>query len=242
MSLRDRKVSREQVQSNTPVDFSAKGDEGCTMSFASRQDAGQRLGQHLLNEEVQVDVVVGLPRGGVVVAAEVAHVLHVPLDVLVVRKIGHPLQREFAVGALAENDVVLLDEHEMGSDETTRAMVSEVIREERERLLQYQRAFHEAQATDFCDKAVLIVDDGLATGRTMEAAVMAARRRGAKEVLVGVPVASTTAIGNLERVTNGVFALICDPGFEAVGAYYESFSQTSDDEVIQLLRAEHAQH
>src|SRR5438067_1859116 len=104
------------------------------MSFASRQDAGQRLTRHLLNEGVHVDLVVGLPRGGVVVAAEVAHGLHKPLDVLVVRKIGHPLQREFAVGALAENDVVLLNEAAVGSNETTRAMVSEVIREEQERL------------------------------------------------------------------------------------------------------------
>jgi putative phosphoribosyl transferase len=212
------------------------------MSFASRQDAGQQLGQHLLNEGVHAGVVVGLPRGGVVVAAEVAHVLQAPLDVLVVRKIGHPLHREFAVGALAENDVVLLDEHALGSNETVRVMVSDVIREEQERLSQYRGKFHQDQEVNFCDRAVLIVDDGLATGRTMEAAVMAARRKGAKEVMVAVPVASTTAIENLERVTSGVYALIIDPGFEAVGAYYESFSQTSDDEVVQLLRAEHAQH
>jgi putative phosphoribosyl transferase len=212
------------------------------MSFASRQDAGQQLGQHLLNEGVRVDVVAGLPRGGVIVAAEVAHQLHAPLDVLVVRKIGHPLHREFAVGALAENDVVLLNEHALGANETARVMVSDVIREEQARLSQYRDKFRERQEIDFCDKAVLIVDDGLATGRTMEAAVMAARRKGAKEVLVAVPVASTTAIGNLERVTNGVFALVIDPGFEAVGAYYESFLQTSDDEVLQLLRAEHAHH
>jgi len=212
------------------------------MSFASRQDAGQQLGQHLVNEGVHVDVVAGLPRGGVVVAAEVAHVLHTPLDVLVVRKIGHPLHREFAVGALAENDVVLLDEHALGSNETAHVMVADVIREEQERLAQYQAKFHQDQEIDFCDKVVLIADDGLATGRTMEAAVMAAKRKGAKEVMVAVPVASRTAIENLERAASGVFALIIDPGFEAVGAYYESFSQTSDDEVVQLLRAEHAHH
>jgi len=210
------------------------------MSFASRQDAGQRLARHLLNEGVHVDVVVGLPRGGVVVAAEVAHGLHKPLDVLVVRKIGHPLHREFAVGALAENDVVLLNEAAVGSNETTRAMVSEVIREEQERLLQYKHSFHQDHEFDFCDKAVLIVDDGLATGSTMEAAVMAARRKGVKEVLVAVPVASATAVEYLERMTNGVYALITDPGFEAVGAYYESFSQTSDEEVMELLQAERA--
>src|SRR5690242_644980 len=104
------------------------------MSFASRQDAGQKLGQLLLNEGVQVDIVVGLPRGGVVVAAEVAHVLQCPLETLVVRKIGHPMHREFAVGAMAENDVVLLDQNSIAPHESLRAELNEVIREEKERL------------------------------------------------------------------------------------------------------------
>lgn len=207
------------------------------MSFASRQDAGRKLACHLLDKGVHADVVAGLPRGGVVVAAEVAHGLQSQLGVLVVRKIGHPHQREFAVGAMAENDVVLVDDRTVGSNKTTRAMVSEVICEERERLLQYEHLFH-LEHVDFCDRAVLIVDDGLATGRTMEAAVMAARRKGAKEIRVAVPVGSVSAVENLERITNGVFALIIDPGFDAVGAYYKSFPQTSDDEVIGILRAE----
>jgi len=211
------------------------------MSFASRQDAGQQLGQHLLNEGVRVDVVAGLPRGGVLVAAEVAHALHAPLGVLVVRKIGHPQQREFAVGALAENDVVLLDDHALGSNETARGMIQDVVREERERLLQYQKLFR-VEAIDFYDKSVLLVDDGLATGRTMQAAVMAARRKGAKQIMVAVPVASTRAIELLEGVTNGVFRLVVGPDFEAVGAYYQSFPQTSDEEVVGVLRAERAHH
>src|SRR5215469_4599646 len=108
------------------------------MSFASRQDAGEKLGRRLLEESVEVDLVVGLPRGGVIVAAEVAHVLRCPLDVLVVRKIGHPLHREFAVGAMAEGDVVLLDESVMGLN---RARLEQVIKEEKERLWQYQIKF-----------------------------------------------------------------------------------------------------
>jgi len=210
------------------------------MTFASRQDAGQKLGRHLSNEGVEVDVVVGLPRGGVVVAAEVAHRLQRPLEILVVRKIGHPQHREFAVGALAENDVVLLNEKVIGSNETTRAKVSEVIREERERLLQYRSKFHQPQEFDFCDKAVLIVDDGLATGATMEAAVLSARKQGARKVMVAVPVGSRSAIVRLEHVAEAVFAFVSDPGFQAVGAYYETFSQTNDEEVLDLLKAEHA--
>ncbi len=211
------------------------------MSFASRQEAGQKLGRHLLNEGVEADVVIGLPRGGVVVAAEVAHVLQRPLDVLIVRKIGHPQHREFAVGALAENDVVLLSDRMIGPNEIMRAELTDIISEEKERLSQYQRKFH-VQKTELCDKAVLIVDDGLATGTTMEAAVLSARRQGAKKVVVAVPVGSTSAIEKLERVADSIFALITDPGFEAVGAYYESFPQTGDGEVVNLLQAEHAHH
>ncbi|HEX4266235.1 MAG TPA: phosphoribosyltransferase family protein [Verrucomicrobiae bacterium] len=210
------------------------------MSFASRQDAGQKLGRLLQNEGVEADVVVGLPRGGVVVAAEVSHLLHLPLETLVVRKIGHPLHREFAVGALAENDIVLLDDKTIGSNEMTRAKLQEVIAEEKERLWQYQLKFHHPRKFDFSGKAVVLVDDGLATGATMEAAVLSAKKQGPRKVVVAVPVASTTAVLKLEHVADSVFVLITDPGFEAVGAYYERFPQTSDDEVLDLLRAEHA--
>ena len=212
------------------------------MSFASRQDAGQKLGRLLLNEGVEADVVIGLPRGGVIVAAEVAHLLQRPLDVLVVRKIGHPSHREFAVGAMAENDVVLLDEQSIDANETLRAKLQEVITEEKERLKQYQLKFHQGQKFDFSHKAVVIVDDGLATGATMEAAVLSARKQGAVKIMVAVPVASASSILKLEHVVNGVFAIITDPGFEAVGAYYESFPQTSDEAVLDLLKAEHAHH
>jgi putative phosphoribosyl transferase len=212
------------------------------MTFASRQDAGQKLARHLLNEGVDVDVVVGLPRGGVVVAAEVAHFLHRPLEILVVRKIGHPQHREFAVGALAENDVVLLDEKIIEPNETARAELSEIVREEQERLAQYCLKFHQGQNFDFCDKAVLLVDDGLATGATMEAAISSARKKGARKVMVAVPVGSTSAMVKLEHIADGAFAVITDPSFQAVGAYYESFSQTTDEEVLELLRTEHAHY
>ena len=106
--------------------------------FASREDAGRRLGRWLRGRNVGVDLVLGLPRGGVVVAAEVASVLNRPLDVLVVRKIGHPLQREFAVGALAEDGVVVLDTGALGADALVRAELEYVIKEEQENLKKYR--------------------------------------------------------------------------------------------------------
>src|ERR1044071_1926683 len=137
------------------------------MTFASREDAGKRLGQWLRDKAVQVDLVLGLPRGGVVVAAEVAHFLNLPLDVLIVRKIGHPLHREFALGALAEGDVVILDDALIGNNPIIRSELREIIEEEKKRLADYQSRFHH-HALSLSGKRVVLVDDGLATRATTQ--------------------------------------------------------------------------
>ena len=157
---------------------------------------------------------------------------------LIVRKIGHPWQREFAVGALAEPDVVLLDDDSIGRNPRARAQLDAVIAEEVMRLREYRAKFHLTAAPDLRGKSVLIVDDGLATGATTEAAARAARLRGAKQVIIASPVASVGAVQRLERVADDVRAVCVDPNFEAVGQFYEEFDQTSDDEVIALLRNE----
>src|SRR6266496_2305451 len=136
--------------------------------FTSREDAGRKLGEHLRAEGVQADVVLGLPRGGVVVAAEVAHVLAAPLDVLIVRKIGHPLHREFAVGALAEGGVVVFDEIASGGKANIRGGLEEIVAEEKERMQAYEAKFHLDGTPQLAGKAVLLVDDGLATGATTQ--------------------------------------------------------------------------
>ncbi len=207
------------------------------MIFASREEAGQKLGQRLTELRIRSDVVLGLPRGGVVVAAEVARALHVPLDVLIVRKIGHPLHREFAVGAMAESGVVLLDEQVIGHNPIIRAELQDVLAEEQERLRSYQNRFHPGGASELKGKSVLLVDDGLATGATTEAAVQSARKQGARTITVAAPVASTSAVDRLRRVADEVVALCVDPEFDAVGRYYDVFSQTTDEEVLDLLKA-----
>jgi predicted phosphoribosyltransferase len=207
------------------------------MRFASRADAGRQLGQHLRKQGVEADIVLGLPRGGVVVAAGVARALQRPLDVLIVRKIGHPWQREFAVGALAEPDVVIFDRTIKWKNPLARAELDGVIAEEKERLQEYRLQFHHGDAPALEGKIVLLVDDGLATGATAEAAVLSAKQQKASRVIIAAPVASTHAVERLRRVANEVLVLLEDAGFGAVGQYYDEFSQTSDDEVMTLLRA-----
>ncbi len=208
------------------------------MMFASREEAGQRLGRYLKEEGVRAGLVLGLPRGGVVVAAAVARVLLLPLEVVIVRKIGHPWHREFAVGALAENGIVVLDQAAVGTNPLIRGELNEIISEEEQRLHSYQSKFHRDGFPNLAGKTVLVVDDGLATGATTEAAVLSVKKLEARRIIVAAPVASTNAVERLRRVADEVRALLVDPDFDAVGRYYEVFSQTTDEEVLGLLKAE----
>lgn len=206
------------------------------MTFVTRTEAGRLLGRYLKARKVQAGVVLGLPRGGVVVATEIARALVLPLDVLIVRKIGHPWQREFAVGALAEPDVVVLDSSIMGVDSDLHRELKKIICEERGRLEQGRATFHPRPLMNLQGESVMLVDDGLATGATTEAASLSVRKQGAARVIVAAPVASGDAVRRLAAVANEVIALHVDEDFDAVGRYYEQFDQTSDEQVLQLLR------
>ena len=207
------------------------------MRFHSRLEAGHWLGERMRTIGVNADLVLGLPRGGVVVAAEVARSLGCPLATLVVRKLGHPHHRELAVGAIAEPDVVVHDEESLHWSPPSQAELSAVEAEEIRRLRHYQQLFHPAGLPELSGKIVWLVDDGLATGATMEAAVNAARKREALQVKVAVPVASTNAMARIARLADDVIALEVDGGFMAVGRYYQEFAQVNDGEVVALLKA-----
>ena len=206
------------------------------MTFLSREDAGRKLGERLRENSVAPELVFGLPRGGVIVAAGVAQVLDRPLDVIVVRKIGHPRHREFAVGALAEGVVIVLDEEAIASTQVARDELEKVIAEEKDRLREYQLKFRRESSAQLAGKSVCVVDDGLATGATAEAAVLSVRKRAANQVVIAAPVASESAFARLGRSADEVIALLVDPMFDAVGRYYEKFEQTTDEEVIEILR------
>ena len=178
----------------------------------------------------------GLPRGGVVVAACVAHELKLPLDVLVVRKIGHPLQPEFAVGALAEPDSVFLNEECLSEYPVSRGKLDKIIADEKNRLRDYRQRFHLHEIPVLAGKSVLLVDDGLATGATAEVAALSAHKQNARRVIVAAPVSSTNAADRLRLVADDVEILSEEQNFQAVGQFYDEFYPTTDEEVIALLR------
>jgi len=205
------------------------------MTFSSREEGGRELGRRLLERGIKPDIVLGLPRGGVVVAAEVAKMLQCPLDVLAVRKIGHPRQREFAVGALAEPDIVLLDVAVTGKAQISCKDLQEIIAEETARLRDYQAKFHQGGAVTLEGRTVLVVDDGLATGATAEAAVVSAGKQKAARIIVATPVSSPDAVARLSPVADELIAVVVDPDFAAVGQHYAVFPQATNEEVLALL-------
>ena len=206
-------------------------------AFANRSEAGRLLAEKLEKYAGRDDVLVlGLPRGGVPVAYEVAKRLNAPLDVFVVRKLGVPGFEELAAGAIASGGVRVLNEDVMRAiphaDETIE-VVSARERAELERREQMYRAGR--PAPDVRNRTVILVDDGLATGATMRAAVKALRQSGAAKIVVAVPVGPPDTCDEFEQLADETLCLSTPPFFQAVGQYYEDFSQTSDDDVRELL-------
>ncbi len=204
--------------------------------FKDRRDAGRRLAEQLEPFRAEDPVVVGIPRGGVPVAAEVARALGAPLDVAVVRKIGAPQNPEFAIGALAEGGVHILSEQVVRatglSDAALRALIEGVERELAERVELYRGA---REPVAIAGRTVILVDDGLATGRSALAAVISLRKRGARRVILAVPVAAPTSVEALRAEADEVVCVEMPADLWAVGLWYEDFSPTSDDEVAALL-------
>jgi putative phosphoribosyl transferase len=205
--------------------------------YADRADAGRALAKALAHLRATPDaVVLGLPRGGVPVAYEVACALGLPLDVLVVRKLGMPQQPELAMGAIASGGALVVNDevvrHFGGRHEAFEAVR---VREQAE-LERRERDYRGARSPlDPAGQVAILVDDGLATGATMEAAVRALRSLGARRVVVAVPVASQEALERIEALADEVVCLAAPPFFNAVGQWYADFGQTGDAEVRDLL-------
>jgi putative phosphoribosyl transferase len=204
--------------------------------FHDRRDAGRLLAERVASLATAQSVVLGLPRGGVPVAFEVATSLASPLDVLVVRKLGVPFQLELAFGAIGEDDTQVLDDQFVQRLGLSPDVVEQVSQRERAELDRRVRLYRGGRpALELVGRTAVIVDDGLATGASALVAVDVARARGAEQVIVAVPVSSREALARLRAAAVEVISLIVPANFMAVGEWYEDFSQTTDDEVVSLL-------
>ena len=207
--------------------------------FRNRREAGLELAERLRQYGGRDDVVVlGLPRGGVPVASEVARVLEAPLDIFVVRKLGVPGHSELAMGAIAGGGVRVLNDDVVRWYGLPLATIDAVASAEQAELERREHAYRNGRSPiPLGGRVVLIVDDGLATGSTMRAAVRAVRQLKPSRVVVAVPVGAPDTCRDLERAADEVVCLATPEPFEAVGLWYEDFGQTTDEEVRDLLAA-----
>ncbi|MBW3664617.1 MAG: phosphoribosyltransferase [Actinobacteria bacterium] len=206
--------------------------------YTDREEAGRELAAALRDLELDDPLILGLPRGGVPVAREVADELDAPLDVLVVRKIGAPGHAEYGIGAIGEEDVEVLDDDAMRALRLGRADLEATIARERTELQRRVRLYRGDRApTSLRDRTVVIVDDGLATGNTARAAVAVVRQRGAGRVVVAVPVGAPQSVDDLRRLSDEVVCPHAPRSFRAVGSWYGDFHQVTDEEVQSHLAA-----
>lgn len=205
--------------------------------FHDRADAGRRLAGKLQRYKSARDVlVVALPRGGVPVASEVSRALGVPLDILVVRKLGVPGNEEYAMGAIASGGIRILNEHAIRTLGIRPETIDAVAFRERRELDRREKAFRRGRAPlDVRGKTVLLVDDGVATGCTLRAAIHALRQRGAKRIIAAVPTGSQETMARMRADVDEWVALIAPRRFVSVGEWYASFPQVGDEEVMSLL-------
>jgi putative phosphoribosyl transferase len=213
--------------------------------FQDRHDAGRQLAVELHAYANRPDVIVlALPRGGVPVGFEVATALGAPLDVFVVRKLGLPWEKEVAMGAIASGGVRVLDADLIRAARVSEAEVEQVTAIERAEVVRRERQYRgERPFPDLSGKTVILVDDGLATGSTMRAGVAALRQKGPSRVVVAVPVAAPATCNAIRDIADEIVCAMTPEPFRAVGYWYHDFSQTSDEEVQELLdRAQWSTH
>lgn len=201
------------------------------MKFLDRNEAGSLLAQELIKKEIKNPVVVAIPRGGIPVSAPIAFALDAPLRLSMTRKIGHPYYEEFAIGAVS------LDKFLVSQQQVEKKYIEEAIEKERRRIREMIRIFdHEIKEEDIKGKTVLLVDDGIATGKTVQLAAEEIKQMNPLKILVCVPVCSIPAFGILEKEVDEIIALRIPSSFSGIGAYYHNFNQLTDNEVIGILR------
>jgi putative phosphoribosyl transferase len=216
---------------------------GSPRRFADRREAGQELAARLAAYRGQPGVVVlALPRGGVPVAFEIAEALDAPLDIFLVRKIGMPGQAEYAIGAIASGGVRVLSDDVIRWHGIPDSQIEAIARQELAELERREREYRQGRAlTDLLGRTVILVDDGLATGATMRAAVQAVRGHAPSRIVVAVPVGAPSTCAELADVADETVCARMPEPFEAVGLWYRDFSQTTDEEVRTLLH-QHSLH
>ena len=204
--------------------------------FSSRIDAGRQLAQELVRRHVRADLVLGIARGGVVVAAEITKYLHFPLDVVVVKKLEAPTNSELAIGALTYKDATYIDENLASTVDADKHFIADEVKKKHHEFLERERLLRNGKPPPVVEnKCVLVVDDGVATGATCKATVEWLRKEKVKRIILALPVAPFDSIKELSSLVDEYVILEEPKNFQAVGEFYKDFREVQDEEVITLL-------
>lgn len=205
--------------------------------FRDRKEAGRRLGKSLKKYQSENPIVLVIPRGGVVVGREVSKILKAPLDVIIARKVGVPSQPELGMGAVAEGGIEILDKDMIKSLQIPRSLMNEVIAKEKSEIERRKSLYRENKPIiNLKNRVVILVDDGLATGVSAEAAVKSLKKLNPKKIIFAAPVCAKESVKNMRDLADEVCCLLTPSGFSAVGNWYQNFDQVTDEEVKEILR------
>lgn len=204
------------------------------MRFENREDAGSQLSTLILEKQIHADYVITIPRGGIPVALVIAKELHIPLRLILIRKIGHPINPEFAIGAVTENSI-LMHNHSFVNEQHPE--INSIIQKERNRIKEMKVKFnHELSYEEIKQKNIILVDDGIATGTCIELAIQILRKNGAKTITVATPVCPFNTFQHIKKIADEIVCGIVAQQFTGISAYYHDFEQLSDERVIELLK------
>lgn len=213
---------------------------GQIAAFVDRADAGARLAEEIKRRRYPSPVVLALPRGGVAVGYEIARRIDAPLDVVVARKLGAPFQPELAIGAIAPGGVVVVDRSAIDYLGIKRETIEGIVEAETVEMRRREAAYHVGiDRPEIVGRTAILVDDGIATGMTAEAAILSIRRRDPGRLVLAVPVCAAETMERLRTLVDDVICLMTPQDFRAVGLWYEDFSQLTDAQVIDMLSSAH---
>ena len=204
------------------------------MRYENREDAGLQLSTLLLEKQIHADCVITIPRGGIPVALVIAKQLHIPLKLILIRKLGHPINPEFAIGAISSNSTLM---HNHSFINEHHPEITSIIQKERKRISEMKIKFgHEFTFDDVKQKHIILVDDGIATGTCIELAIQELRKNGAKTIRVVSPVCPFNTFQYIKKIADDIVCGIVAQQFTGISAYYHDFEQLSDEQVSRLLK------
>jgi putative phosphoribosyl transferase len=207
------------------------------MRFENREDAGQQLSTLLIEKKINADLVITIPRGGIPVATAIAKTLRIPLRLILVRKLGHPMNSEFAIGAVTEKNILV---HNDSFIKEEHPEITTLIEKERKRIMEMKLKFnHEFDHQAIKQKNILLVDDGIATGTCIELAIEELRKNGAKTITVATPVCAFNSYQHIKKIADETICCVVAQQFTGISAYYHEFDQLSDEQVTNILKPVH---